>query len=48
MGEMGYVSVFWLQWCGWYWGRVGGRFGPVSGRWGGVMPVCVVSLDSLC
>ena len=40
MGKVGYVSVFWLRWCGWAaWPRV----------WeGGVMSVCVVSLDYLC
>ena len=43
--KVGYVSVFWLWWCWW---RVGGRFGPGSGRVGGVISVCVVSLDSLC
>ena len=42
-GEMGYVSVFWLRWCGWCWGIVGGWLGPC-----GVKYVCVVSLDPLC
>ena len=32
MWNVGYVSVFWLRWCGWCWGRVGGRPGPGSGR----------------
>ena len=32
MGKVGYVSVFWLRWCGWYWVRVGGRLEPGSGR----------------
>ena len=48
MGKVGYVSVFWLWWCGWCWGRVGGWLGPGSRRVGGVMSVCVVSLESLC
>ena len=39
MGEMGYVSVFWL-WVG--------ALSQGLGGWGGVMSVCVVSLDSLC
>ena len=30
MGKVGYVSVFWLQWCG----GVGGWLGPGSGRVG--------------
>ena len=36
------VSVFWLRWCGWCWGRVGG-LGQGLGGWGGVMFVCVES-----
>ena len=38
---MGYVSVFWLPWCGceWCWG-VGGRLGSESGRVGWCL-VCV-------
>ena len=28
---MGYVSVCWLQWCGWCWVIVDGRLGPGSG-----------------
>ena len=28
------MCVFWLRWCGWYWGRVGGCHGPGSGRMG--------------
>ena len=51
MGKVGYVSVFWLRWCGCYWGKVGGYVStPPSqglGGWSGVMSVCVVSLDSL-
>ena len=27
-------SVFWLRWCVWCWGSVGGRLGPGSGRVG--------------
>ena len=43
-GSVGHVSVFWLRWCGWCRWRVGrGRE-----RWGGVMSVRGVSLDSLC
>ena len=38
------MCVFWLRWCGWCWGRVGGQLGPGSL----VMSVCIVSLDSLC
>ena len=34
MEKMGYVSVFWLRWCGWCWERVGGRLGPESGKVG--------------
>ena len=45
MGKVGYVSVFWLRWCGWCWGSVGGRLWPGSVD---IMAVCVVSLDSLC
>ena len=26
------VSVLWLRWCGWCWGRVDGRLVPGSGR----------------
>ena len=36
------VSVFWLRWC-WR-----GRLCPSLGGLGGVMSVCVVSLDYLC
>ena len=36
MVKVGYVSVFWLQWC---WGRVGGR--PGSGRLGWCYVLCV-------
>ena len=43
MGKVG--SVFWLRWCGG--GVVGGQLGSERGR-GGVMFVCVVSLDYLC
>ena len=46
MGKMGYVSVFWSRWCGWCWRRVGGQLVPGSRRVGGVMSVCVVSLDT--
>ena len=48
---MGYESVFGLLWFGWCWGRVGGWVFSLSQGlrgWGGVMSVCVVSLDSLC
>ena len=34
MVKVGYVSVFWLRWCGWCLGRVGGLLGPGSGRVG--------------
>ena len=47
--KVGYVSVFWLWWCGWCWGS--GWVCSLSqglGGWGGVMSVCVVSLDYLC
>ena len=27
-GKVGYVSVFWLWWCGWCWGEVSGRHAP--------------------
>ena len=47
-GSVGRVSVFWLRWCGWCMWRVGRGLGPGSGEWGGVMSVCVVSLDYLC
>ena len=40
-GSVGHVSAFWLWWCGW---GVGRGLGGV----GGVMSVCVVSLDYLC
>ena len=33
-GKVGYVSVFWLQCCGWCWGRVGGRLESWFGRVG--------------
>ena len=26
------MCVFWFRWCGWRWGRVGGRLGPGFGR----------------
>ena len=42
-GRVGRVSVFGLRWCG----SVGGWLGPGSVRVGGIMYVCVVSLDSL-
>ena len=50
MGKVGYVSVFCLRWCvcrgvGGEW--VGGLVQGLGG-WGGVMNVCVMSLDSLC
>ena len=32
MGKVGYVTVFCLRWCGWCWGREGGRLGPGSWR----------------
>ena len=38
------MCVFWLWWC---WERVGGLGQGLRG-WGGVMTVCVVSLDSWC
>ena len=48
MGKVGYVPVFG---CGGV-GGVGGEWvcglGQGLGGWGGVMSVCVVSLDSLC
>ena len=41
----GYVSVFWLRWCG----CVGESGWAVWAREGGVvLCMCVVSLDSLC
>ena len=50
MGKVGYVSVFWLRWCGVV--GVGGEWVGGLGQGlrglGGVVPVCVVSLDSLC
>ena len=35
-GKVGYVSLFWLRWCGCMrcWGKVGGRHGPGSGSVG--------------
>ena len=42
------VWLRWCEWCGWCWGREGGRLWPGSGKVGGVMSVCVVSLDYLC
>ena len=43
-GEVGYVSVYWLRWCGWYWGS-----GSVAWvREGGVKCVFVVRLEYLC
>ena len=47
MGKVGYVSVIWLRWCGWCWEWVGG-LGQGLGWRGGIMPMCVVSLDYLC
>ena len=46
-GESG-LCVCFLWWCGWCWGRMGGRFGPGSWRVGNVLSVCVVSLDYRC
>ena len=40
MGKVGYVYVFRLRWCGWYWRRVSGRHWPWSGRMGWCF-VCV-------
>ena len=37
MGNVVYVSVFWLRWC---WGREGGRLLPGSGRV--VLCLCVL------
>ena len=49
MGKVGYVSVFWLQWCGWCWERVGGRLGLGSGRvvWCYVYVCCESGLSVL-
>ena len=49
MVKVGYVSVFWLRWCGWCWGRVGGRLGPGSGRvvWCYVCACCESGLSVL-
>ena len=44
MGKVGYVYVFWLQWCGWCWGRVCGWIGP--GRV--VLCLCVLSVWIPC
>ena len=44
---MRYVSVFWLRWCGWCWGKWVGGLDQGLGGWGCVMSVCVVSLDVL-
>ena len=41
MGKVGYMTVFWLRWCGWCWERVGGRLGTGSGRVGVLCYVCV-------
>ena len=40
MGRVG--SVFWLRWCGWFWGRVDGWLGPGSERvgWSYVCACC--------
>ena len=46
MRKVGYVSCVWFRWCGWCWGS--GPLGPRLEECGGVMFVCVVSLDYLC
>ena len=35
-GKMGYVSVFWLWWCGWYWGGGSGWVASTTQGLGGL------------
>ena len=48
MGKVGYVSVFGCGGMGGVGGEWVGALGQAQGGWGGVMSVCVVSLDYLC